>query len=140
MLGENKIHVSKLCLGDSFPKSRLPHSSSPPPGLMPLCHSTRNSPLANCSISPRRTPSRTLISALAIRSSLLQSWSSLILTILHGSASARLKLSGSQSRWRSTQLVRGRNAGWGDPERRHLEELESPIQASVGGAQVRRCD
>lgn len=88
MLGENKIHVSRPCLGDSFSKS-----SSPPPSLMPRCHSTRNSPLANCDILPCRTPSRTLISALAMRSSLLRSWSSLILTILHGSVSARLKLS-----------------------------------------------
>lgn len=135
MLDENKIHVSRPCMGDSFPKI-----SSPPPGLMPRRHSARNSQLANCDVSPRRTPSRTLISALAMRSLVLQSWSSLILTILHGSTSARLKLPGSQARWRSTQLVRGRNAGWGDPERRHLQGLESPIQASVGGAQVHRCN
>lgn len=127
MLDENKIHVSRPSLGDSCPKI-----SSPPPGLMPRRHSTRNSQLANCDVPPRRTPSRTLISALAMWSLLLRSWSSLILTILHGSASARLKLSGSQARWRSTQLVRGRNAGWGDQERRHLQGLESPIQTSSG--------
>ena len=75
----------------------------------------RNSQLADCDISPRRTPSGTLISVLAMRSSLFRSWSSLILTILHGSASARLQLSGSLARWRSTQLVRVRNTGWGDP-------------------------